>query len=104
MISMAAILLSSCSGYRGQWSCRPAKGVPCTPVTEIEAMIIESSDGPNIFLGSETNQKAECGQEQGCGALSLSPKVERVWIPQKFDGAGKCLKGFYLYLNAECKN
>jgi len=62
-------------------------------------MIIESEDGSNIFLGSETNREAECS-----GGLSLNPKVHRVWITKKIDASGECLQGFYLYLNPECES
>lgn len=95
---LLSTLLTSCVGYKTQLSCHPAKGVPCTPVTEIESMIIESCEGTNIFLGSESDQKADSNKCE----MSLQPSAFRVWITPKRDGRGKCLKGFYLYLNPEC--
>lgn len=103
-ISLLSLLLTSCSGYRGQWDCRPAKGVPCTSVTDIEAMIIESDVGPNIFLGSESDQKPDQTQKMSNDCVnSLHPKVYRVWIAPKSDATGKCNQGFYMELNPECE-
>jgi hypothetical protein len=98
-ILILLIALSSCAGYRTHWGCCPARGVPCTPVTEIEGMIIESDEGPNIFLGSESDRKPLPGK-RSC-ALSLSPNVHRVWITET-TAKGEYCQGFYLYLNEEC--
>ena len=97
------ISLTSCAGIRTHWSCAPARGVPCTPVSEIEAMIIESDHGPNIFLGSETDEKPQPDKIGPNGTTPLSPIIHRVWISEKVE-RGEYHKGHYLYLNPECRS
>lgn len=44
--------LTSCSSiYENNFDCQPCRGVPCTSVTEIESMIVETSVGENVFIG-----------------------------------------------------
>ncbi len=44
-------LTGSCSVYENDFDCHPDIGVPCTSSSDIESMIIETTHGPDIFLG-----------------------------------------------------
>ncbi|CUI18206.1 Type IV conjugative transfer system lipoprotein TraV (plasmid) [Candidatus Protochlamydia naegleriophila] len=44
-------LAGSCSVYENDFDCPPDIGVPCTSSSDIESMIIETTHGPDIFLG-----------------------------------------------------
>lgn len=44
-------IITSCSTYKRDFDCPPAKGVPCTPVTTLERMIVETPSGEEAFTG-----------------------------------------------------
>lgn len=93
--AFALLLLSSCQVYRGQFDCPPGEGVPCTSVTQIESMIVETPhDAPDIFLSYLPSRKARC-VKAGSG-----PTLERkVWIAEKVDASGRLIAGHYIYLS-----
>ena len=54
-------LLSSCQVYRAEFDCQPGYGVPCTSVTDIEKMIVETPDNsPDTFLGYLPSKNPAC--------------------------------------------
>ena len=53
LIAIMSIFLSACSIYKQEFDCEPPKGVPCTSETDLEAMIIETNKGPDLFLPVE---------------------------------------------------
>lgn len=82
-----SLLLSSCAIYHQQFDCPPEPGVPCTAVTDLEQMIIETDTGPDIFVGS-TSQ----GYTQVC-------RKKRVWIAGQRNCNGCWIPGHYLEID-----
>ncbi len=83
-------LLASCSTYSKNFDCPPSPGMPCTSVTDIEQMVVETKSGPDIF-GINTSEANP--NTNGCS--------ERIWI------ATDCGKGYYIPLDPEvpcCKH
>ncbi len=77
------LLFTSCAIYRQKFDCPPDPGVPCTSVSDLERMIIETESGPDIFVGEDTQgTTSECDK-----------KAQRVWIRKP------CGRGCYIYFN-----
>ncbi|PJD94538.1 MAG: hypothetical protein CK425_11195 [Parachlamydia sp.] len=73
-------LSTSCQSYRTVFDCPPGEGVPCTSVTQIEKMIIESDEGPDIFVREK-----------------MSPYcAKKIWVNENPDECGS--KGYYIYI------
>lgn len=54
IVAILGLGFASCSQvYEQTFDCPPAKGVPCTSVTDLEAMIVETKTGPDVFIGRE---------------------------------------------------
>jgi hypothetical protein len=88
------VMFSSCQVYRSNFDCPPGKGVPCTPVTDIEKMIVETPDGsPDIFLGYLPSLKCD----KNCN--KANPQLRKVWIEGKMQPSGLFIEGHYIYLN-----
>lgn len=84
------LLLSSCQIYKSKFDCPPGKGVPCTSVTEIESMVVETPEGPDLFSGHYSG----CGKERHCYSGEYS--LKRVLIKDKDGKNGWCYHYFYL--------
>lgn len=80
------IHLSSCTIYRWQFDCPPDPGVPCTSVTDLEQMVIETEQGPDIFL---SNPPTQC----------IAGIGKKVWINESQTPDGCWIPGHYIYLN-----
>lgn len=93
--------LTGCQMYHSQFDCPPGYGVPCTPVTTIEKMIIETDEGPDLFLGYVPVEK----QSSSCGfSRSSSSKAKestRVWIEGKQLPCGTYIEGHYIFIPLE---
>jgi hypothetical protein len=51
--------LTACSPvYEQTFDCPPGEGVPCTSVTDLEALIVETNEGPDIFIGRSWSSEA----------------------------------------------
>lgn len=90
-------LLSSCKVYKNNFDCCVGTGVPCTPITDIERMIIETPEGsPDIFLGyiPQSGQRTSC-----CNGKSNNR--QRVWIREQTLECGTFIEGHYIYINTE---
>lgn len=73
-------VLPSCQCYKNNFDCPPGEGVPCASVSQIEKMIIESNDGPDIFAPAK-----------------MSPLcAKRIWISECPESGSK--KGYYIYI------
>jgi conjugal transfer pilus assembly protein TraV len=93
-----SLWLSSCSVYNQQFDCPPPSGIPCTSVTEIESMIVETDKGPDLIIKPEVEEDHcfWCGSpKSGLASLSkTSPCNRKVWIcSQRKEGCS--LKGYY---------
>src|SRR5258706_13568325 len=64
LFGMLLMILTSCKVYNSQFDCSPSPGGPCTPLTTLEKMIVETPEGyPDIFLGFIPETK--CSQTNG---------------------------------------
>ena len=79
------LICASCTIYRQQFDCPPDPGVPCTSVTDLEQMIVETNQGPDLFLGINPEQ----------GQIHAPPPSNRIWISNLNGG------GCYIYLQQE---
>jgi hypothetical protein len=87
-LAFIPFLLCSCQTYRSNFDCQPGCGVPCTSVTEIERMIVETPDeSPDIFLGYLPSPCSE-----------TSCLVRKVWIAEKELLSGMIVEGHYISL------
>lgn len=79
--------LTSCSMYKRNFECCPiGEGIPCTSVTTLEKMVVESPCGPETFLGC-VPKPAEVVNCPSCkctdGAEFAEPFQRRIWICPK---------------------
>ena len=79
------VLLPSCAIYRKQFDCPPDQGVPCTSLTDLEQMIVETDHGPDLFL---------TGEPVACKTL-----CKKVWISADYLPDGRWVPGHYIYLD-----
>jgi hypothetical protein len=88
---LGSCLFSSCSMYLQHFDCPPDPGVPCTSVTDLEKMIIETDEGPDIFLGKEP-----------CYLSSILKSISsrKIWICQPKSKEG----GYYIYYQTHNSN
>lgn len=85
LIVSISLLFSSCSIYRQKFDSPPDQGVPCTSVSDLEQMIVETQNGPDLFLGVNPTQIQ----------IQDSPSSNRIWVPV-------CKgKGYYIYFPQE---
>ena len=77
------VFLTSCCMYKRDFDCPPAKGIPCTPVTTLERMIVESPCGPDEFLGC-VPKLVDVQKDPTCRCTSnagpTEPFQRRIWI------------------------
>lgn len=76
--------LTSCAVYRQRFDCPPDPGVPCTSVTDLEQMIVETGKGPDMFINSAPQCKGG---------------KRKIWINTYRSPNGKCIPGHYIYVN-----
>lgn len=100
-IFQAAILFfSSCSIYERNFDCFPAEGVPCTSVTDLEAMIIETQEGPDIFPPKELKCACPICKQEYIRGLKSTPSKKAIWICGPSSEC--CLtSGYYIYSDSE---
>ncbi len=99
---LISLFLPSCAIYSPYFDCPPGEGVPCTSVSTIENMIIETNEGPDIFAGIVTNQDCEkvktMGQSQRCSKESTQ---RRIWVEEYVSEDGCIVEGHYMYFSKE---
>jgi hypothetical protein len=96
---LLSFLLTSCQVYRSQFDCPPGCGVPCTPLTTLEKMIIETDEGPDLFLGYLPREEQDCecfnpGRSLEC---PHNKAVRKIWIEGKNLPCGTYVEGHYVY-------
>jgi len=89
LIICLPLLLSSCAIYRQKFDCPPDPGVPCTSVTDLEQMIIETDSGPDIFVSNSS---------QGCRGAQICRK-NKVWIAGYKTCDGCWIPGHYIEID-----
>jgi len=85
LILCLPLMLTSCAIYRQKFDCPPDQGVPCTSVSDLEQMIVETEIGPDVFLGINPTQHQ----------IKDTPSSNRIWIS---DCKGH---GHYIYFPKE---
>ncbi len=95
ILLLTSTLYAGGRSSRGRSDCRPGRGVPCTSVTDIEAMIVENDNGPD-FLIIDPNVAhppvVPSNSRCACGACK-----RRVWVPARCVD-GKTVPGHYVVL------
>lgn len=90
--AIVALLFCSCQMYRANFDCPPGKGIPCTSVTDIESMIIETPKGPDVLAGKETGTWKKMVPQLPPG------EVRKVWLADTDTDCGCHIEGHYLYI------
>lgn len=74
-----SIFLTSCQIYKNHFDCPPCKGVPCTSVTSLEKMIVETEEGSDVFIGQNLS-----GSQNGIIVPTKTGKKEllgkKIWV------------------------
>jgi hypothetical protein len=84
VLIFALLLLPSCAVYRRQFDCPPEEGVPCTSVSDLEQMIVETECGPDLFLTAEP---------------VCLPARKRVWMNACYAPDGRWIPAHYVYVD-----
>lgn len=92
---IAVLASSCCQTYRSCFDWCPRCGVPCRSVTEIESMIVETNNGPDIFLGNPRTTPARWVEMVSHCTKTSNRKV---WISESQDNEGIRISGHYVYL------
>lgn len=100
------ILCSSCgSSYKHNFDCPPSPGIPCTSVSEIQKMIIETPEGgPDIFTGKIPSNACEKCNRKRCRVHSTggdNAQVKRIWVSGCDCGDSK-VEGHFIYFERSC--
>jgi hypothetical protein len=87
------ILLSSCSVYKTKFDSPASMGVQGKSVTEIEEMIIETKEGPDLFMV----------EERTCACIQNNAKkaANRIWVEETISASGVKVEGHYVYFEEE---
>lgn len=93
------LCLNACAMYKQEFDCPVPQGVPCTSETDLEAMIIETSQGPDIFLPPQTDESGlPCHKSKECPAQRLASTLGRkVWMCNQTLEEGGYIQGHYIY-------
>jgi hypothetical protein len=86
LLLIPLLLLPSCAIYRRQFDCPPDQGVPCTSVTDLEQMIVETEKGPDIFLSNPPDPCTSCA-------------CKKIWINAYNTPDGCWIPGHYIDLD-----
>lgn len=90
-------VIASCQSYKNQFDCPPGEGVPCTSVSELEKMIIESDEGgPDIFSGKKLNSEDTTGC---CNKSQRNMPIsgKKLWINDFPNSPEVGCRGQYIY-------
>jgi len=107
LLILSLVLLTSCQTYRSQFDCPPSEGIPCTSVSEIQKMIVETPDGgPDIFLGKvPTATCSDCSKKRcrtHAGRTSPNSDRKRIWVEECGSGCSY-VQGHYIYFDETCE-
>jgi hypothetical protein len=92
LLSLLSIifLTTSCQMYCTKFDCPPGEGVPCTSVTDIESMVIETNEGPDVLAGFQAWKKL----------IPIIPpcQTRKVWVADTDTENGCHIDGHYIYI------
>jgi len=99
LIPIISFLISSCSIYKQEFDCEPPIGVPCTSETDLEAMIVETNKGPDLFLPVEKEEyKLPCTKRTKIPTERIAASLSRkVWFCNQSSEEGYHVQGHYIY-------
>ena len=85
--------------YKQEFDCHVPQGVPCTSETDLESMVIDTSQGPDIFLPPQVEDTAiSCHKRKQCPAQRFTSALGRkVWMCDQTLGEGGYIQGHYIY-------
>jgi hypothetical protein len=69
--------------------------MPCTSVSEIESKVIETEEGPDLFVGLQ--KPGQCLWKVKVFACEKD-SIKKVWIEDAMDSCGNLICGHYIYL------
>lgn len=106
-IILSALLLTSCQTYKSTFDCPPGEGIPCTSVSEIQKMIIETPDGgPDIFLGKIPSRTCSDCSKKRCrthsGRTGANSEMKRIWV-EGLESDCSSVQGHYIYFQESCQ-
>jgi len=91
-------MMTSCCMYKKEFDSEPGKGIPCTPVSTLEEMIIETPTGPDTFLGC-VPKLVDIQRDPICKCTATSQPTarfqRRIWIASKEE------QPVYIYFNED---
>ena len=93
------IFLNACAMYKQEFDCSVPQGVPCTSETDLESMIIETSQGPDLFLPMQADDcNLPCHKQKEDPAQRISSTLGRkVWMCDQAPEEGGYIQGHYIY-------
>ena len=123
-----SMLMSSCAVYNKHFDCSAPSGIPCRSVTEVESLIVENEEGPDLY--EPTLKKGEnvfCEElkirdltktklkskdiisngvsyfdtERGETILKKPKSIGRIWIHGYTTSDGSYVEGRYIYFTLE---
>lgn len=102
LIIACSFFLSSCAMYKRQFDCPIPCGMPCTSVTEIESMIVETVDGPDVLVITE-EKSCSCShpKDKYCGCQHGNGRI--IWICNRRAPNGVPIRGKSVYVEVQGK-
>ncbi len=121
------LLMQSCAVYNKHFDCQPPRG-SCCSVSEIESMIVEKEEGPDLFIPTAkesdksysndskikdlinkenmdleklTNDYSCYTNERGETIFKKNESVKRVWVHGYVTPAGSYVEGRYVYFTLD---
>jgi hypothetical protein len=89
--------LTSCQVYQSDFDCPPSRGVPCTSVSDIQRMILETPDGgPDIFSESFPSEFGSLCPNETCRNRKGIETNKRIWVGESADKT-IAVQGHYIY-------
>lgn len=83
-------LTSCCRPYKAHFDCPINEGAPCTSMTKIESLIVETEEGQDIFIGSKWGH-----------AFPRPNKATKIWV-SPFAAKNEGIPEGYINLLEEC--
>jgi len=83
--------------YKQDFECPIPKGVPCTSETDLEAMIVETNQGADLFI-PVIKKECTCRSKKkiSCSENNVLPLIRKVWICQQATD-DDYIQGHYIY-------
>lgn len=91
-LPLILLFVTSCNTYKQSFDSCPGKGVPCTSVSDIEAMVVETSKGPDVFLPNENRTRRPVSTRNGI----FESRILILDNPEDL-----CNDGHYIYLSED---